>query len=187
MARMHRPSRLSWWLLPAVLGAWLSACATLPREVDVSRQQLEAALARRFPYEARAGGLFSARAGVPHLELLPQSNRLRLAFGVDATERLTRSTVHADLALSFGLRYEPADASIRAADVRVEELALQGLPEGGREVLRMAGGLMAEQLLENAVLHTFRPEDLAKAQGLRPGSLRVTPNGVRMELVPASP
>ena len=174
------------WLLLATL-ALLAACAALPRSVEVSRQQLEAALAKRFPYDARAGGLFSARAGVPRLALLPESNRLRLEFGVDATERLTRSSTHADLALSFSLRYEPADASIRAADVRVEELAVQGLPAAWREAFRMAGGLIAEQMLENAPLHTFRPEELARARGLRPGSIQVTDRGVRMELVPASP
>lgn len=174
------------WLLLAAL-TLLAACAALPRTVEVSRQQLEAALAKRFPYDARAAGLFSARAGVPRLALLPQSNRLRLEFGVDATERLTRSSTHADLALSFGLRYEPADASIRAADVRVEELAVQGLPAAWREAFRMAGGLIAEQMLENAPLHTFRPEELARARGLQPGSIQVTDSGVRMELVPASP
>jgi len=181
-----RPDLSRWWLL-ALLATLLSACAVLPRNVEVSRQQLESALARRFPYEARAGGLFSARAGLPHLELLPDSNRLRLAFGIDATERVTRSSAHADLALSFGLRYEPADASIRATDVRVEDLALQGLPAAWREAFRMAGGLIAEQMLEGSVLHTFTPEELAKARGLRPGSIRVTPGGVSMELVPASP
>ena len=39
----------------------------------------------------------------------------------------------------------------------------------------------------NAPLHTFRPEELARARGLRPGSIQVTDSGVRMELVPASP
>jgi hypothetical protein len=170
-----------------LLAALLSACATLPREVEVSRAQLEAALARRFPFEARAGGLFTARAGVPRLELLPDSNRLRLAFGIDATERVTRSSAHAEVALSFGLRYEPADASIRATEVRAEDLSVQGLPAGWREVFRLAAGLVAEEMLEDAVLHTFSAEDLARARGLRPGSIRVTPTGVRMELVPASP
>ena len=184
---MRRRSHLLAWPLAALLALLLAACAALPRSVDVSRQQLEAALAKRFPFDARAGGLFSVRAGVPRLVLLPESNRLRLEFGIDATERLTRSSTHADLALSFALRYEPADASIRAADVRVEELALQGLPAAWREAFRMAGGLVAEQMLEDAPLHTFRPEDLARSRGLRPGSLRVTDSGVRMELVPAGP
>lgn len=174
------------WLLLALLAALLAACAALPRHVDVSRQQLEAALARRFPYEARMGGLMSARAGVPRLELLPDSNRLRLDFGIDATERMTRSNAHADIALSFGLRYEPRDASIRAVDVRIEDVAVQGLPSMWREAFRTVGALIAEQMLENAVLHTFRPEDLEKAQGLRPGNIQVLPGGLRMELVPAT-
>jgi len=182
---MRIRSLFPWCLL--LLAALLSACATLPREVEVSRAQLEAALARRFPFEAGAGGLFSARAGVPRLELLPADNRVRLAFGIDATERVTRSSAHADVALSFGLRYEPADASIRATQVRTEDLSVQGLPAGWREMFRVAAGLVAEEMLEDAVLHTFRPEDLARAGGLRPGSIRVTRTGVRMELVPASP
>jgi hypothetical protein len=34
------------------------------------------------------------------------------------------------------------------------------------------------------VLHQFRPEDVARARGWTPGAIRVTPQGVRIELVP---
>lgn len=186
MHRMAARYRFPAWLLPVIV-ALLSACATLPGSVDVSRQQLESALARRFPYEARAGALFSVRAGAPHLALLPESNRVRLDFAVDATERLARNAAHADLSVSFGLRYEPSDASIRAVDVRLEDLALQGLPDPWRDPFRMMGSIVAEQMLEGTVLHTFRPEDFARAGGRRPGSIRVTPSGLHVELVPAGP
>jgi hypothetical protein len=52
--------------------------------------------------------------------------------------------------------------------------------------LQFAGGLVAENLLQNTVLHTFRPEDLEKSRGWTPGEIRVTPRGVRITLVPPS-
>lgn len=171
-------------LLIAVL-ALLSACATGPGTVEISQQQLQAALERRFPYELRPAGLFIVKLGVPRLQLLPASNRLRLDLGLDALERITRKSGQGDLGLSFGLRYEPSDTTIRATNVRVEQLDLHGLPEGWRNPVELAGALVVEQLLDDAVLHAFRPEELARAQGRRPGTIRVTPTGVSIELLPA--
>jgi hypothetical protein len=51
----------------------------------------------------------------------------------------------------------------------------------------MAGGLVAGNLLENAVLHTFRPEDLGRARGWTPGEIRVTPRGCAHRAGAASP
>jgi hypothetical protein len=52
--------------------------------------------------------------------------------------------------------------------------------------LQFAGSLVAENLLQDTVLHTFRAEDLDKARGWAPGEIHVTPRGVRITLVPPS-
>ena len=162
----------------------IAGCATLPRSVELPREQIEAALARRFPRETRIAELLVLRVGAPRLTLLPESNRVRLAFHLDVMERIMRRAAQGELALSFSLRFEPTDATLRAADVRVEAIELQGIPEQWRGVLQSAGALAAEQFLEGAVLHAFTSEQLARAGGLRPGDIRVTPRGVRVELVP---
>jgi hypothetical protein len=172
-------------LLLVVL-ALLTGCASVPGTVEISREQLQSALQRRFPYEARAAGLIVVRIGAPRLQLLPAENRVRLEFDVEASERITRSAGGGALALSFGLRYEPSDASLRATGVRVDDVQVQGLSAEWRAPLQFAGSLVAENLLQDAVLHTFRPEDLAKAPGRMPGDIRVTPRGVRITLVPIS-
>jgi hypothetical protein len=175
---------------PVLLLAWLvllSGCASVPGTVEISAEQLQAALERRFPFEAKpAGGLFVVRATGPRLQLLPADNRLRVDFTVEASDRLTRGMGRGALALSFGIRYEPSDTTLRATSVRAENVEVQGLSPDWRAPLQVAGGLMAENLLEGAVLHTFRPEDLARARGWTPGDIRVTPRGVRIELVPPS-
>jgi hypothetical protein len=174
------------WLLLTVL-ALLTGCASVPGTVEISREQLQSALQRRFPYEARpAAGLIVVRVGPPRLQMLPAENRVRLDFDVEASERITRSAGGGALALSFGLRYEPSDASLRATGVRVDDVQVQGLSGEWRAPLQFAGSLIAENLLQDAVLHTFRPEDLAKAPGRMPGDIRVTPRGVRITLVPIS-
>jgi hypothetical protein len=170
--------------LVTLLLALLAACASTPRGIDISQQQLQSALARRFPLDTRVGDLFAAKVGAPRLTLLPDENRLRLDFVFEASDRIVRSAVHGELALSFALRFEPSDASIRLANVRVERIDLQGLPERWRAQLEPIATIVGGQLLEGTVLHTFRAEDVARARGWTPGAIRVTPAGVRVELLP---
>lgn len=176
--------RLRLALLFALPLALLAGCATGPRTVDISRQQIQSALDRRFPYETRAAQLVAVKVGAPRLDLLPEANRLRLDFPIDLNDRILRGAGHGELAVSFGVRWEPSDTSLRAVNVRVEKLELQGLAERLRAPLELVGSLVAEQVLEGAPLHTFRADEVARAQGWTPGDIRVTPAGVSITLQP---
>ncbi|MDB5857597.1 MAG: hypothetical protein JWQ76_1286 [Ramlibacter sp.] len=177
-------TRLLLPLLFISLIALLAACATGPRSIEIPREKLQAALERRFPYEARPAGLFTINVAVPRLRLQPEANRLLLDFAVEASDRLSRRSTRGNLAVSFGVRYASSDATVRAVDVRVENIDLEGASGALRAPLQVVGALVAGQLLEGAVLHAFRPEDIAQARGWTPQSLRVTPTGVLVVLVP---
>ena len=183
MTRMRRP-RLLAVLLLAWLCAWLAGCATGPRTVEISQQQLQSALERRFPYEVRPAGLFLLNVAVPRLTLLPQENRLRLDFGIETAERIVPGGARGSLAVSFGLRYQASDATIRATDVGVEQIQLQGLPRELRDFLQAAGTLVASRALDGLVLYALKPEDLARAHGWTPGEILVRPGGVQIQLLP---
>jgi hypothetical protein len=178
-----RSPYLTWLALAWVL-ALLSACASGPRSVDVSRQQLQSALERRFPQDARPGGALTYHVAAPRLALLPAENRVRLDFTLDATHVVLRTPFRGELGLSFGLRYEPSDASVRATDVRIERVAVPDLPIPWQALLKSGAGGLAGKLLDDTVLHTFRPEDLARAGGWRPGAIQVTPAGLHITLLP---
>ena len=49
------------------------------------------------------------------------------------------------------------------------------------------GSVLAEQVLKDAVVYRFRPEDLARgsARQVQPGAVTVTARGVEITLVPA--
>ena len=168
--------------LVAAAAVLVAGCATVPRSFEIPKERIDAAITRKFPYERRAGDLLSVRVGAPRVQLLPESNRMRGDFGIDATERIGGRTVHADVGLSFALRYEPADESIRLADVRAERVDVEGVPSSLRTLLQPVAAGMAEQALEGTVVHAFTPQELARSQGLRPALVTVTSTGIRIDL-----
>lgn len=163
---------------------FLAGCATAPRSVEISHERLQAALDRRFPAQSRLVELLDVQLTAPRLTLQPESNRLRTDFALQVSDRIVRRALQGDLALSFALRFEPADASVRMKDVRVERMDLRGLPEAWAPYAQRIGPLAAERLLEGAVLHAFTPEELQRARGWTPGELRVTRGGIAVTLLP---
>ena len=91
------------------------------------------------------------------------------------------------LLVSEGLRFEASDNTIRLVDVRVERFVIDGLPASWQRQLDRLGKPLARGLLEDQVLYTLRPKDVAalEGRGLRPGDLRVTSSGIEITLLPA--
>ena len=167
-----------------LVAALLSACATGPRTVDISHEQLQAALSRNFPVEQRQLELVDLQATGPTLTLLPESNRLRLDMAMSGKLRVLPNALYGNLTMSFMPRFEGSDATIRMADVRIERFDLQGLPQPLRAQLVRLGPPFVEKILEGSPLHRFRADDIARAQGWVPGEIRVTSSGLRVTLLP---
>jgi hypothetical protein len=184
------PMKKRHFLLPAAIAAaaLLSGCAAIlgPRTVEVSQAQLEQLLARRFPVTRRVLEVFDVTVSAPRLRLLPESNRIATDFDVGSTDRLLRSQHSGALALSFGLRFEPSDNTLRVTQVRVERLQIDGVPAPLQRQFERIGTLIAEQSLDDQVIHTLRPKDVEGVQGrgYRPSELRVTPRGLLVTLLP---
>jgi hypothetical protein len=89
------------------------------------------------------------------------------------------------LLVSEGVRFEPSDNTVRLVDVQVERFVIDGLPASWQRQLDRLGKPLARGLLEDQVLYTLRPKDVAalEGRGLRPGDLRVTASGVEITLV----
>jgi hypothetical protein len=87
---------------------------------------------------------------------------------------------------SSGLRYEPADATVRLVRAQHEHLAIEGLPSLLASSVNRWGGLLASELLDGLVVHLVEQRllDQASRLGLRPGVLKVTPSGVAVTLEP---
>ena len=166
----------------ALSGAGCSAASgeRSPSGVKVSAQQLQQALAKRFPRNYPVAGLVDVKVQVPQLRLLPEQNRLGAEIGVEAGGMVLGRNYPGVLDMDFALRYEAVDQSIRAYQLHFNSLIFAGLPPGQSELLNAYGPKLAEQSLREVVLHQLRPQDLAmpNAMGLQPGSITVTEQGL---------
>ncbi|MDO9132854.1 MAG: hypothetical protein Q8S71_12750 [Hydrogenophaga sp.] len=178
-------------LVAGALSAWtLSGCAALqpgPRTVDISERRLVEAITRQFPRSNRVLDLFDVTLATPKVRLIPAENRIGtlLDFTVGMPLVETR-TQRGTLSLSYGLRLEPGDNTVRLTDVRLESLELPDASPSNAARFRRMGGALVEGLLPDLVVHRLKPEDLRTVQGwgYQPGALRVVPGGLELQLDP---
>ena len=173
----------------ATLALLLTACSALApgqRSIDISQQQLLAAIAKRFPFNTRYLDLIDLRLDTPSLTMIPETNRIGMGFTLSASDRIFRRAFAGVADMSFGLRFDAGDNTVRLAGVRVERLDITGLPEQFRGQTQRLGPFLAERFLEDTTVYAIKPEDLAQAgrYGYVPGELRVTASGLRITLNP---
>lgn len=181
--------------IPVWLALGNAACSALPNprggqpSYTVSADQLQQAVAKRFPLRYPVGGLLDLNVQAPRLRLLPELNRLGTEMVVLAAGPALGRSYTGEFDLDFALRYEASDQSIRAHQLRVNTLRFADLPPGPSELLKAYGPALAEQSLREVVLHKLRPQDLAlsDAMGLQPDSITVTPKGLLISFVNKPP
>lgn len=166
----------------------LGACASLDeRSLTLSQAELQALLERQFPRQQRVFELLDVSLSRPSLRLVPERNRLFTALELAATERLSGRQMRGSLGVEHGLRFEPGDATLRLAQVRVEafQLELAGTPLSGQAA--RLGALLAERSLEDFVVYRLSDEkrQLMARAGVNNAELAVTARGVEMRFVPA--
>jgi hypothetical protein len=172
-------------LILARTSAWAVSQADGPSGHKVSKAQLQRAVAERFPLRYPVGGLLAIDLEAPRLRLLPALNRLRTALVVQASGPALGRRYTGAFDLDFGLRYMAHDQTIRAYQLRVNALRFADLPPGPAALLARYGPTLAEQSLQDVVLHQLRPEELALPDGLglQPDSLTVTVDGLMIGFV----
>lgn len=163
----------------ALLGP-AGAGAADPPGYKVSAEQLQQALALRFPLRLAVSGLLQLTLQAPVLRFLPEVNRLGAGLAVLASGPALARTSSGEFDVDFGLRYERSDQSIRARQLRVRSLRVSGLPAPYPELLDAFSQGLAQQAFGEVVLHRLRPEDLAlpNVMGLEPDTITVTAQGL---------
>ncbi len=169
----------------------LSACATGAggggmRTQLLTPQRLNEIVARQFPYTRSLGGLAELSLRSPRLSLLPASNRLATAFDLLLTEHIAGTRYTGGMDLDYGLRFDAQAGAIRMADVRVNQLRIDQVPQAQQQLLSQYAPRIAEQLLADLVIYRFPPEqlELARNLGLVVGALQVTRDGLLVEMLP---
>ncbi|RYX91924.1 MAG: DUF1439 domain-containing protein [Comamonadaceae bacterium] len=184
---MANSGRLALAGVAAMGGAmWL-----LPREAHaqpsypVAAADLQAAVAERFPRAYPVAGFLEIKVQPPLLRLLPEQNRLGVQMPVEVAGPAFRRAYPGTFDLDFALRYEASDLSIRAHELRVNTLKFEGLGAQPSALLSAYGPQLAQEALQDVILHQLKPQDLAlpDGMGLQPGSITVTAKGLTIGFV----
>ena len=157
-----------------------------PRSVTLSLEQMQDRVSARFPRRYPLAGLAELNLQTPRLALRPEQNRINVVMALEATGPVLRRAHTGSLDVDFALRYEPTDQTLRATDLQLRALQIDGLPPPVSQVVADLGPVLAQQVLREVVLHQVRPQDLAAAErlGLQPGRITVTAQGLEIELAP---
>jgi hypothetical protein len=152
----------------------------------VSAAQLQAAVAQRFPLRYPVPSLLNLDVQAPLLTLLPAQNRLAAQMVVQAAGPALIQSHEGTLELEFALRYEPADRTVRAHQLRFKRLQFLTLQPSVVRLISVYGQALSERTLLEVVVHRLRAQDLAlpDAMGLQPGSITVTAEGLTIGFVP---
>ncbi len=185
---MKTLTRRALFITATALLIGLAGCASLmgPRTVDISREQLLAKLSKQFPMRKTLAEIFEVEAQAPRLQLNPDTNRVASEFDIKATDRLFGRSYQGTVGVSFGMRYEAQDRTIRLNTVTIDKLAIAGLSEATQQQWTKLGGMLAQEKLQAYPIHQFKPEDLDEVdrRGYQVEDIRVTATGLSVKLVP---
>ena len=174
--------------------ALLSSCATLPpppKTISVTEARLAQLISSQFPFNSEMLEVLDVIVSAPRIILDPVNNRINTVLDISVAGNsilglFTDKQYKGVLDLSYGLRFEPRDATVRLADVRVRRLDVDGTPSAMRRPIEKLGAPLAQKLLKDYVLYKVRAEDLSATQGwgYKPGTFRVEPTGLSITLDP---
>lgn len=157
------------------------------RSITLTEAELNREVAKRFPLQRSMQGLLQLSLLDPRLKLLPEAGRIGTDVTLRVAEPFTGRSHDGQVQLSYTLRYEASDRTLRMTGVQVQRVSFPEVPEPYRGLLSDSAPQVIAQALTEMPLHTLAPEQLAVVEGLgyAIGEFQVTPAGLRVVLMPA--
>lgn len=174
----------------------MSACVTMPpppRTIEISEARLAQLIGSQFPFNSEMLDVLDVGVSSPRIALDTVNNRINTAMDLNVAGSgivglMTSREYKGGIDLSYGLRFEPRDGSVRMADVRVQQLSVVGAPTAMQRPIEKLGASLAQRLLKDYVLYRLSAEDLRANEGwaYKPGAVRVVPTGLSIALEPVA-
>ncbi|RJF99934.1 DUF1439 domain-containing protein [Noviherbaspirillum saxi] len=165
----------------------LVSCAAMmgPQTREIPLAQLQESIAKRFPFNNRYLQLLDIRVTNPRVALQPEGNRILTSMDISVAPPFLKQSWSGNFAVSGRPQVDLAQNALVLGEPQVEALTVNGLdPLYANQVTRL-GGFLAEQLMQNLPLYTFKPEELRYA-GTRfnPARIATTQNSVVVTFEP---
>lgn len=133
-------------------------------EVVITQEQVDTAVAPRFPAMRRYLAVLTLTCSNPEVRLLEADNRVRVGLDAELSLRLDGEArkLGGRITLTTGLRYDSEAQVFYLDDARVEDLDIAGLPEDWLAKTRELATLLAQKYLLTTPVYKVQARD-AKA------------------------
>jgi len=152
-------------------------------EYTFTKAELQSAVSQRFPTTVRYGELVSVQLSNPRLVLDEATNRVTTRVNAAMTNTIVPSPpINGTMALNSGVKYDATRRAVLLDSPTVQDVQVDGMSQYTQQ-LNAIGAVVAEQLLKDYPLHTFKPEELRfNGRDVQPGAITVTPDGISVKL-----
>lgn len=188
---MRRPLLV---LSTSLLAISLIGCAALrpqPKTINISQERLMQLIAGQFPFNSKMLEVFDVGVSSPKISFDATNNRIYTSLdlniaGSGIVGLLTKREYKGGIDLSYGLRFEPSDNSVRMTDVKLNKLNVDGAPDLMERPLSRLGAALAQKLLSDQVLYKVSDKDMeaAKGWGYKPAAFKIGAAGLAITLDP---
>jgi hypothetical protein len=178
----------------AIAASGLIGCASLrpqPKTLSISQERLMQLIAGQFPFKSKMLDVLDVNVSSPRISFDAANNRINTSLDLNVAGSgivglLAKRDYKGGLDLSYGLRFEPSDNSVRMTDVKVGKLSVDGAPDVMERPLSRLGLALAQKLLADQVLYQVSAKDMeaAKGWGYKPGAFIISQAGLAITLDP---
>ena len=156
----------------------------IPDHYTFSTQQVQQAVARKFPLQRTASQIFDVVLSNPVVGLAPDRNRVTVRLDARLSTPFMPNPVNGVFTLSSQLAYDAASHSVILMSPTVDDTRVTGEAAQYNQQINAAGALIATQLLDRYPIYTFKPEQLQFAGvNYEPGTITVLTNGIRVQIL----
>jgi hypothetical protein len=156
----------------------------IPDHYTFSQQQVQDAIARKFPLQRTASQIFDVVLSDPVAGFSPDRNRVTVRLNVRLSTPFMPNPVNGVFTLSSQLAYDPAGNAVILMSPTVDSSQVGGDAAQYAQQINAAGAALATQLLDRYPIYTFKPEQLQFAGvNYEPGTITILTNGIRVQIV----
>ena len=162
----------------------LAACGYADGKLtlDFSAQQIQEAIAPKFPAENCPLPLTCIKLQNPKITLADASDRITLSF--DTAVSLLGQPTNGTAVVSAKPRYQASTGEIFLDDSRIENLVFKGVPPPITDVITQYGSALAKQSLERTAIYGFKGAQADKIAKMGIADVRVVDGKLRVALDP---
>jgi hypothetical protein len=156
----------------------------IPDHYTFTQQQVQDAVARKFPLQRSASQIFDVVLSNPVVGLSPDRNRVTVKLDARLSTPFMPNPVNGAFTLSSQLGYDAASRSVILLAPTVDDSRVTGDAAQYNQQIGAAGAALATQLLDRYPIYTFKPEQLQFAGvNYEPGTITILTNGIRVQIL----